>query len=103
MSEVQFSPDEIRRLAAHVAVPLRTAVAAGQREAAAAVGIGLPRFLADGQDFINTLLARVPQALTMLSGMADGFQEQMYATANAYETTEQKSTDASGEIQELLS
>lgn len=35
--------------------------------------------------------------------MADGFQEQMYATANAYEATEQTSTSASGKIQELLS
>ena len=103
MSEVQFSPDEIRRLAAEVAEPLRAAVAAGQRDAAAAAGIGLPRFLADSQDTINALLARVPQAFTMLSGMADGFQEQMYGTASAYETTEQTATSASGKIQELLS
>jgi hypothetical protein len=103
VSEVQFSPDEIRRLAAEVAEPLRTAVAAGRGEASAAVGIGLPRFLSDSQDSINDLLARVPEALTVLSGMADAFQAQMYDTANAYEMTEQTARNASGAIQELLS
>lgn len=103
MSETQFSPDEIRRLSRDIAGPLRMAVEAGQRQAAAAAGIGLPRFLGDGQDTINALLARVPQAFTMLSGMADGFQEQMYGTASAYETTEQTAASASGKIQELLS
>lgn len=90
-----FDPEAIREMARRVSSPLMAGATAARGHASGRQ-IKLPKKTAEVEAKLNQILARLPEAMSILEQMTEGFDRRLRATADAYEATESSNTGASG-------